>query len=71
MTIKGKYRATVEIEFAVDEENTSLMRPYEEIKNIVKNDFIGYIDKAVNNYIDVSPFGTISVKQEEAEVWKE
>ena len=71
MTIKGKYRATVEIEFAIDEENNSLMGPYEEIEDIVKNNFTDYIEKAVSHYIDVGPFGFVSVKQEEAEVWKE
>ena len=71
MTIKCKYRATVEIEFAIDEENTLLTKSYEEIKDIVKNDFTYYIDKAVSHYIDVGPFGIVSVKQEEAEVWKE
>ena len=71
MTIKGKYRATVEIEFAIDEENASLIRPYEEIEDNVKKDFTYYIEKAVSHYIDVGPFGIVSVKQEEAEVWKE
>ena len=71
MTIKGKYRATVEIEFVIDEENASLVRPYEEIEDNVKKDFTDYIEKAVSHYIDVGPFGFISVKQEEAEVWKE
>ena len=72
MVIKGKYRATIEIDITIEEKDISPnMMPYDDIKAAVENNFTGMITEVVNDEIDLDRFGSINVKQNEAKVWKE
>ena len=72
MVIKGKYRATIEIDITIEEKDISPnMMPYDDIKTAVENNFTGMITEVVNDEIDLDRFGSINVKQNEAKVWKE
>ena len=67
--IKGKYVATVEIDFDIDK-NKKDLRPFEELKKGVTEDITPLITEILQDESDIEGFGTIKVHQQYADLYE-
>lgn len=67
MMIKGRYVATVEIDFSVSEKEAGL-RPFNELKEKFSNETTKFLTELIEE--EFYPFGNVSVTQQYADVFR-
>ena len=65
--IKGRYVATVEIDFSVSEKDPDLL-PFDKIKENVCNDTTEFLTELIEE--EFYPFGSVRVTQQYADVFR-
>lgn len=65
--IKGRYVATVEIDFSVSE-NEPYLLPFDEINKNLRNDTTGYLTEAIEQ--EFYPYAKVKVTQQYADAYR-
>ena len=65
--IKGRYVATVEIDFSVSE-NEPYLLPFDEINKNLRNDTTGYLTEVIEQ--EFYPYAKVKVTQQYADVYR-